>query len=247
MRVVMTSPYSLVAARRRAGPGARTRARAAPARCRRARRRAVRRTAARTRRRVRRAERRVGSRTVRSRRSRPGADDGASHAPRRSARIEPAPRAPARARGARPVPQHAHRVRRTDGRHVPRVGRTAAPVEPARAARRDGAAHVARRRVRVRARDRGRRTGAATTSCCGTASRSTRFAQAEPDAVRPCRPCSSSAVTNRARDSPCCSTRGADLDRDAVLWVGVHRARRPKELRARNVPRRRVARQHLRP
>ena len=43
--------------------------------------------------------------------------------------FEPDRRASARARGARPVAQHAHRLSRPDGRHVPRVGRAVAPVD----------------------------------------------------------------------------------------------------------------------
>ena len=51
-------------------------------------------------------------------------------------------RASARAGRSRTVPQHAHRVRRADGRDVPRVRRAAAPVEPAGDARHHGAPDV---------------------------------------------------------------------------------------------------------
>ena len=121
VRVVMMSPYSLLAARRRAGPGARPRARAAQARRRRARRRSVRRPAARAGR-----SSRVGPSVEWNSNGSvapisPGPRDRAPHR-RGAAQHRARRRAPARARGARPVPERADRVQRPDGRDVPRVG-----------------------------------------------------------------------------------------------------------------------------
>ena len=240
----MTSPYSLSRPGGVQGQVLGLARELRHARRRRACRRAVRRAAARARCRVRRAERRVDL-------ERFGRADRGRTAPRRvaprrrSARSNPIS-CTCTSRGAGAVPQHADRVQRPDGRDVPRVGRArctsgAGPRCASSMSRLTTGASWSRRPARDdRAVELGRRVRRALERHRGRPLR-----ERDADAVDRSRPCSSSAATSRARAWRCCSTRGARLDRDAVLWVGGDRAADGGAAQAQGRERR-VARQHLR-
>ena len=149
-----------------------------------------------------------------------GARDRAAHG-RGDAQHRARRRAPARAGGAGPVPERAHRVQRADGRHVPRVGRAARTCgRGPRCARR-----WQRLSVRVVVSESALETARANWYdaeyvVLWNGIEVERFASAEPDARAAAgrvlrRPARTAQGTRR-----CCSTRGAALDRDAVLWVG---------------------------